>query len=651
MRHSRALHWAGGILLALVLLVAVIAALPNWNWLREPLARKVTNATGRSFAINGDLIVRLGFNPHVIVNDVSLGNAEWAREPTMATLKRADFRINLLRLIGGRLWFRDLTLSEPHVALEARQDGTANWNFDDKPPADPDKKTTELPQIDALTIDQGTATYRDPRIKTDVALQVRTVEGTPGAPEGKVEISGKGTFKGAPATLKARGGSLLSLRSPDNPYPVTASAVLGSTKASIDGMLLDPLHLAGEQVNFTLEGSNLEHLYPIVGVPLPPTPPYKLAGYLDHKGDVWTFRGFKGKVGQSDLSGDFSVDRGRQPQAITAKLVSQQLRMEDLSGFVGAGDHERKVPQPPDKVLPVEPFSLEKLQAANADVTFRGEKIVTAKTPLEKMSAHLIVKDGVLKLTPLDFGVAGGHLLAQVEMDGRKKRIVTHADITAQGMDFQRMFPDVKLTQANTGTMGGRAKLTGTGNSPAQMLGTANGEAALIMDGGTVSELILRISNLDIANAVARMLGGDKQVAVRCMVGNFKVTDGDFKIDTLLLDTPKVNLAGTGDINLADETLNLRLESENKTFSLASLRGPVVVTGTLKTPAPRPEMGNVVARGGLALALGAVTAGIGALLPLLEFGKPKESNCKELMEATKKDVGVKQSDLQPRRKK
>jgi hypothetical protein len=61
---------------------------------------------------------------------------------------------------------------------------------------------------------------------------------------------------------------------------------------------------------------------------------------------------------------------------ITAKLVSQQLRMQDLGGFIGAdrGDQPSKTPPPADKVLPAEPFSLEKLNAANADVSFRGEK-------------------------------------------------------------------------------------------------------------------------------------------------------------------------------------------------------------------------------------------------------------------------------------
>ena len=144
------------------------------------------------------------------------------------------------------------------------------------------------------------------------------------------------------------------------------------------------------------------------------------------------------------------------------------------------------------------------------------------------------------------------------------------------------------------------------------------------------------------------MIRSDKQVPIRCVVGNFKAVDGGFKVEALVLDTPKVNITGSGDVNFTDESLHLRLVSQSKGFSLASLRGPIAVTGSFKNPLVRPEMGGVIARGGLAVALGAATAGMGALIPLLEFGKNKDSNCAALMSQAKSDAGVKASDMAPR---
>ncbi|MDI6745589.1 MAG: AsmA family protein [Rhodocyclaceae bacterium] len=646
MTLPRSLKVIGGVFLTLIVLTILVVAFFDWNSLRDPIARKVSSSTGRTFAINGDLNVHLSLRPRIVANDIVIGNAAWGREPTMATLKRLDFRIDLLKLLAGRVEFPAIALSEPHFAFEVSPDGTPNWTFTERSK----NKPFEFPTVDVLTIDHGSATYRDPTTKTDLALDVKTLAAEKDNPEDSLEVTGKGRIKGLPASFYARGGALLSLRSADRPYPIKANAMLGTTKASVAGTLLDPLRLKGEKLNFTIEGSDLALLFPIIGVPIPPTPPYKLAGFLNHTDDMWVFDHFKGIVGRSDLAGEFAVDRGKRPQMITANLVSQKLDMKDFGGFIGAdrGTKSSQIPPPKDRVLPAEPFSLEKLLAADANVHFRGENILTEKMPLEKMSAHLIVSNGKLKLAPLDFRVAGGNLVSQIEMDGRKPGILTHADITAKGLQLDRMFPASKLAGASTGTIGGRAKLDAKGNSIAQMLASANGEAALIMDGGSVSELMLRLSNLDIANSIGVLLGGDTQVPIHCMVGNFKAVDGDFKVEALVLDTPKVNITGSGHVNFADESLHLRLVSQSKGFSLASLRGPIAVNGTFKTPLVRPEAGGALARGGLAVALGVATAGIGALIPLLDFGKDKNSNCTALMSQAKSDAGVKASDMTPR---
>jgi len=642
---TRTQKWLIGVA-GLVALLLVALYFFDWNLARPYIARKVTSYIGRSFAINGDLNVYLSLRPRIVANRVVLGNAGWSRDTNMAEVERLDFRIDLLELLAGRWAFAAIALSEPRLILEVNKDGTPNWVFKD----DHKNKTREFPSIDALTVDHGTAIYRDPTNNTNLSLDIRTLNGNKDAPELTVELAGKGLFKSMPTTVRARGGALLSLRSADRPYPIKADATLGATKASIDGTLLDPLHFRGEELNFRLEGSDLALLYPIVGVPIPPTPAYKLAGFLSHTGELWVFKRFKGMVGQSDLAGDFAVDRGKQPQLITADLLSRELDMKDLGGFIGAnqGGKPGGKPPPSDKVLPSEPFSLEKLRAADADVRFKGAKIITEKLPLEKMETHLVVKSGTLTLDPLNFGVAGGNLVSRIEMDGRKPRIVARADITAKGLHLDQLFPPSKLTAANAGTLGGRAKLDGSGNSIAQLLGTANGDAALIMDGGSVSELMLRLSNLDIANSIAVLLGGDKQVPIRCMVSNFKAVQGDFKVQALVLDTPKVNITGSGNVNFRDESLNLRLVAESKGFSLASLRGPIDVTGSFKNPSVHPEMRSVIARGGIAAMLGVVTGGIGALIPLLEFGEGKDSNCTALIGKAKADTGVKGNDLAPR---
>jgi len=646
MRAFSLLKYLFGIAFSFVLLALLLVAFMDWNLMRAPIGRWVSAATGRNFVIHGELRVNIGLPTRIVVNDLELGNATWSDKPSMLEIKRLDLGLDLFRQFTTGLAFSEIALSGAHVVLEVSRDGVPNWVFNDQEA----NQGVSIPVIDRLSIDHGSVIYRDPQLNTDLLFEIKTSEGDRNNPALTLALDGKGRFKGLSTTLHAQGGALLSLRSAEKPYPIKANGIFGKTRASIEGMLLDPLHFKGQQLNFTLAGNDLAVLFPLIGVPIPPTPPYRLSGFLDHIDQVWTFSRFNGVIGQSDIAGNFSVDRNKQPQMINADLVSKQLLMKDLGGFIGAKRGSQPSPTPPanDRVLPTEEFSFEKLAAANADVYFRGEKIISQTTPLNNMSAHLVITDGKLTLTPLDFGVAGGNVISYIEMDSRQSPIVTQAKITAKGLHLVQLFPGLSLAEADTGTMGGRAKLIGSGNSVARMLASANGESALIMDGGSVGELMLRLSNLDIANSFLVLLGDDNQVPIRCMVSNFKAVDGDFIVKDMLLDTAKVNIVGTGNINLGDESIHLRLVSESKSFSLASLRGPILISGTFKTPVLRPELGGVIVRGGLAVALGAVSSGVGALIPLLDFGTERESNCKTLLGEAKADAGVKSSDLVPR---
>jgi uncharacterized protein involved in outer membrane biogenesis len=251
---------------------------------------------------------------------------------------------------------------------------------------------------------------------------------------------------------------------------------------------------------------------------------------------------------------------------------------------------------------------------------------------MEKMTATLKLRDGVLTLEPLNFGMAGGNLVSQIKMDARQPVIKTRADIGVRRVRLEKLFPGFKLSQANAGVITGRAKIDTAGNSVAKMLAEADGDASLMMEGGSVSELLVRLINLDVANAIPVFLTGDKQLPVRCMVTHLKGVDGDFKVQTLVLDTGKAVVTGGGGVNFVNESLNLKLVSKSKGFSLVALRGPINITGTFKNPNVGPDLKNAAGRGAAAVLLGWATGGLGALIPLIDLGGAKDSDCGALIQ-------------------
>ena len=100
--------------------------------------------------------------------------------------------------------------------------------------------------------------------------------------------------------------------------------------------MLDPLRLRDFDLQLALSGADMEDLYPLIGVVTPSTPPYQLDGRFTRDNTTWHYDNFKGVVGDSDLSGDASVDTGRARPFLRANLVSRRLDFDDLAGFVGA---------------------------------------------------------------------------------------------------------------------------------------------------------------------------------------------------------------------------------------------------------------------------------------------------------------------------
>jgi uncharacterized protein involved in outer membrane biogenesis len=127
---------------------------------------------------------------------------------------------------------------------------------------------------------------------------------------------------------------------------------------------------------------------------------------------------------------------------------------------------------------------------------------------------------------------------------------------------------------------------------------------------------------------------GDEGVEIRCGVADFGVKKGVMNADVVVLDTSDTKLVVTGDINLANEQLNLTIRPEPKDKSPVSLRSPIHIRGELSRPKIVPEAGRITARGVGALALAAVNPLL-ALLPLIETGPGIDSDCGKLIAEAK----------------
>ncbi|WP_119458419.1 AsmA family protein [Rhodospirillaceae bacterium SYSU D60014] len=641
----RILKWVGlGLLVVLLLLAGGIYFLVTSPFIKNQIVERSSAAAGREVAIDGDVEIDWSLTPRIRINKLRVANTEWGRRPDMVSIDRAEVSIKLLDLLRGRVTLPEVRLIRPKVLLEKNADGTANWTFGENPAAAtaveataPDERQ-EFPVIGKLVIDDGTLDYHDPTQEIEISSKVNTAVGTAGGAE-QTTLRGNGRFAGEPFTLEVTAGALLALRETDKPYPVSVNAAVGQTKLTVDGTLQDPLKMSGPNLEMDLRGQDLADLFPLFGIPIPPTPVYALSGKLTHEGDVWAFKGFSGTVGDSDLSGDFSLDVGGERPVARATLVSQKLDFDDLAGFIGAPPDDKAEEEDDGRVLPDQPVNLERLRAMDMEVSFSGEEVLAPGLPLDDLQTKLNLEDGRLVLDPLSFGIASGTVDGRLILNGRQAVSSVRADLRISQLNLQEFFKESEFANDMGGTFGGHIDLTGEGNSFAEILGSSDGSLAIVMGGGKFSNLLLEVAGIDVAEALGFVLTEDQPVAARCVVADFHVRDGLMRTKTAVIDTTDTNITVEGAIDLGTEAMELGMEAHPKDPSLLSARSPVNITGTFASPEFGVDPGPLVARGAAAAALGVLLTPLAALLPMVELGLGEDSPCYQLIHQAQESKG------------
>ena len=619
----------------LALAIAVLIALWDWNWFKGPIERYVGNKTGRELHIDGDLEVDLGRTATISAGGLRFANAEWAREKQMARVGELAFDLRLWPLLRGEFDIPRIVLDGPVLHLQRDAKGLGNWVFGKD-------RGGELPRFRNVHIQTGTLTFYEPAKKTDIKVAIASQPRREGDAEPPIAVDGGGKWNGNRFTVKGTAESPLELRDAKRPYRIDMKAAAGSTHAHARGTLLDPLRFRDFDLKLALDGKNLADLYPLIGVATPDTPPFSLDGTLTRDigkdaRTTWHYDDFAGKVGDSDLAGDAAVTTGGARPFLKADLKSQRLDIDDLAGFIGAAPQSAESTNPElaaraarqkasPRLLPDKPYELDRLRAMDADVRLKAHRINAPKLPLDDMDARLLLENGLLRLEPLNFGVAGGDIRSTIRMDAREAPIRTRAQVAARRLELDKILPTPAAAKDAIGRVGGDMVLAGNGNSVAKMLGSASGEVALGMGSGQISNLVMELAGLDVQEALKFLITKDRRVPIRCAWGDFTVKNGVMSSRGLAFDTTDTLIVGEGSISLRDETLDLTLRPRPKDRSLLVFRAPLLVGGTFKDPSFRPDMARVGLRAALAIALANI-APPAALLATFERGPGKDTGC------------------------
>lgn len=604
-RIANILGWTTGVVL--VLGAAIVAAVYFYVAsadFRGRLEGQASAWSGRHTSIAA-IEVAWGATTRVRLEGVELANAAWGREPAMLRAAQVDFEIRLWPLLRGRLVLPSLVLRQPEIVVERNEQDRLNWQLGEAPAAaaaareavTPDDRF-ETPSIGRLEITDGQVRYRDPRRKLELEGKVSTATGEAGE-QAQAHLELEGGLEGQPLRVRFTGGSILDLRETAQPWPLDLEVVYGGTRLTAKGTVLDPFKGTGADIDLSLSGPDLADLYPLLGIPGPPTPRYAIAGRLGRDNGVWTLGRSRWRVGDSDLAGDVQLDTRPRPARLSARLTSQKLVFADLAPLVGVpakdSPEQRQARQRLEasgNLFPDSPLKVEKLRAMTMDVSLEARRVVApAHLPVQALSARVVVQDGVATAKPLvlvlpgDGGSGGvGRVEGELSVDARSDMPRVRTALALRDIELRSFFQGSPYVDTTYGRVQGRLALAGSGRSLAQVMATANGHLALALGGGSVSSLMVSLAGLQIFDALILYVTGDKRIPIKCAVGRLVFNQGTVTFDRTLLDTQKSVLRVQGQASLTSQTVRAEIDADAKQFDLLDLHGAVIVHGKLRRP-------------------------------------------------------------------
>lgn len=644
----------GFLVFVVVVVVAAIAIAPRIIPTTEIVAKiadQVKAKTGREFTVKGPVTISL--LPHIALEaeDVSLGNAPGFEPAEQATLAKLTVRVAFWPLFGGHLKVETLDLDSPRIELASNGPGNNNWSFGKsgeaaapEAPAPAGKaaegKNKPAPGLVDISLadvrlEKGTLVFTD--AKNGAKREFDNIDATLSLPDldQALSLAANVVYDKQKVTVAfgaAKPRQFLS----GEASPVTLNVNSNPIKGSFNGnaTLADGLDLSGD---VTLNVPSLRDFAIWGGVELPAMQgglgPLAIKGRLERAGTLVSFNGAEISLDAIKGTGDVAVNtRGAKPY-IKGRLEVEQL---DLNPYVSAPAKaaDAKAPAATEEAPAAEagagpagwseePIDLSALAVIDADFAFEAKSVLYHAIKVGESSLTLQIKDGKATAEIAKAALYDGTGKGTIMLDGGKPIPAIALNFNLAGIQAQPFLADALGFDKVGGKATGDIALTGTGKSEHDIIGMLDGKGSFNLSDGSVK-------GINIANLVQDVTGGARDAASQAdektdfseAVLTFTIAKGVVKNQDLSLKSPVLGVAGAGQVDLPNRTVDYRIDPRLGAKGGSFL--PVVIKGSFDHVTYQPDL-QAIAKNPAQAVKNLKAGGKESLKNLLNTVKPKKA--------------------------
>jgi AsmA protein len=423
--------------------------------------------------------------------------------------------------------------------------------------------------------------------------------------------------------------ALLLGRAP-GPLPIDLRLEAAGATATVRGRVADPRAMSGVDLALAAEVPDLAALAPLAGTPLPALRDLRVAARLAERTP-----GFQGGAHLRDLTvasapaearGELTLVVGERP-GVTGRLDVARLDLDAIRAAMPARPAATTAPTPAapapaaepaprdGRVIPDLPLPVGALRSMDADLQLAVATLTAGGETWRDLQARIGLEAGRGQVAPASVATPAGPLSFELAADAAAATPTLRVVARAPGLDLAALQRALGQPQRLTGRAELDADLRGAGAGLRAVAATLAGHLGLAMLEATVEPALLNPVSEALRARVPVLPPLPQRLPVDCVALRADAEGGVLRIGTLLLDAPAAKVAGSGTVNLGDETLAMRLLHDVRAAG-ATVRIAADLGGTLANPAYRgvraQNLGELL--GGLA---GQVGGDAGALLGAL----------------------------------
>jgi len=337
------------------------------------------------------------------------------------------------------------------------------------------------------------------------------------------------------------------------------------------------------------------------------------SGTINGKGELngdKTSGSYKGniQIGKTDIKTDLNLKFDKERPSLSGTLSSSNMYLGDFDLKTIGDKEDQKDSSIIENLFLISNYiPIDSLGSVDLSLKIDIEKVTGTDFEVDTVDANISLDDRLLKIEPLKVKFEGGSLKLETDINVRDD-IEIQYKLDANDVPVEKLFTQFNTPVDFNGTVNMLVDLQTRGDGIDDIAENLNGTYKLVLENGQI-----QTENADffMFNLFGMFVGSfaskEDFTKITCAVASLDINNGIAETQALQWDTPTMKIAGTGTIDLKNETMELIMVPDKKKLVGGVIVTPIKISGPIRDP----EI-EILSKGG---ALGGIAGA--ALLPQL----------------------------------